>query len=294
LALAPGEIAVIGGPYEEYRPPLNVKRRVELEFPAAVNFSSANLVPFHYNSEWEIAERPRGKLRLQVPSGFASAGLIIDGKKMSGGLPVKVFEDDYVEFEVSSEPGRHGFELTAWLERPENLGSPPSATGNAAGTRVVPKYDGQFYHPVYLCGEFDCDLQTSGDFNHMVFSYYNLQLWAPKECRVTLKCRRSALQAGSWAEQGQPFYSGAATYAFDVSGMRGSAILELPNLAVKAEVFLDGRFVAQTCLPPFRIALGELDGHGLLEIKVSNTLANQLEEYRAPSGLMGAAALLFE
>ena len=296
LALASGEMAVIGGPDEEYRKPDRPERQCrELPFPAPVTYAEENMIPFHYNTTFTIAEDLEKPLRLQVHSHWTTSPVRYDGQLLTNGKPCRVFDDDYLEYEVPATAGTHFFELEIWQDRPANLGTPHSNCGNSILNRKV---EYRFYDPVILRGEFHAELEIVKPFDHQVFCYYNMQLWVPEKCDITLSRPRAALNAGSWTRQGRPFYSGTATYRFDLEELaktkpfpEGPATLRLPKLAVKADVVLDGQPLGHISLPPFTMPLGDLTGHKILEITVTNTLANLLEEYCAPSGLVGGAIL---
>ncbi len=290
IVLAPGEIAVIGGPYEEYRSPKRFARTMELPFPAEIVFAAPNRIPFHYNSQFTVAESLSSHLRLLIPTEFAT-GAMYDGKPLGRGNMVNLLDEPYSEFFVSGEEGVHAFELPKWMVRPPDLGKPDSSTGNDPG---MPS-DFKYYLPVYVEGDFDASLDVENPFDHQVYlSYYILHIYDPKRCDVTLRPRRRTLEAGSWAVQGQPFYSGSVTYEFNVKAISGNAILETPSAAVRVEAFKDGVSCGSTCFPPYRIVLGDLTGAKKLKIRVTNTLANEYEEFLAPSGLVGGARLLFE
>ncbi len=290
LVLSPGEMAVIGSPYEEFRQAQSFARSIELPFPAAVEFAAPNRIPFHYNSEFTIAETLASGLKLLVPQEFAS-GVKYDGKVLDAGKNVKCMDEVYVEYAVSGTAGRHSFELPAWQNRPANLGKPDSATGNDPGMPT----DFKYYLPVYLDGDFDAALDVENEFDHQVYvSYYILQIYDPKRCDITLSPRRKTLAAGSWAVQGQPFYSGTVLYRFDLSSCSGDAVLEVPDAAVRVAASVDGRSCGATGFPPFRIALGDISEAETLELHVTNTYANEFEEFLAPSGLVKGAKLLFE
>ena len=76
--------------------------------------------------------------------------------------------------------------------------------------------------------------------------------------------------------------------------MTGRATVEAPQAAVRVEAIIDGKSFGATGFAPFRIALGDISSAKTLELKVTNTLANEYEEYLAPSGLVGGAVLKFE
>ncbi len=288
IILASGEMAVIGGPFEEYRSPRKFAHTVELPFPAKVSFAAHNRIPFHYNSQFTVAEDIVSPLKLLVPAEFAS-GVSFDGKPLQDGKSINLIDEPYVEFSVSGMAGGHRFELPAWRVRPLDLGKPDSSTGNDPG---MPS-DFKYYLPVYLEGDFDAILDVESPFDHQVYvSYYILHIYDPKRCDITLRRRRNSLAAGSWAMQGQPFYSGSVTYEFNVEGISGNAVLETPSATVRVEAFLDGVSRGATGFPPYRIELGDLTAAKLLTIRVTNTLANEYEEFLAPSGLVNSARLL--
>jgi hypothetical protein len=165
------------------------------------------------------------------------------------------------------------------------------------GTGNEPEVTGDyhFYLPVLLRGEFDTALDIEGEFDHPVAgTYYILEIYAPARCDVSLTARRKKLAAGSWAEQGQIFYSGTTVYRFDVSSYSGEAVLSAPRAAAAVEVRLDGRSCGRTGFQPFLFPLGDITAAGTLEIAVTNTMANEYEEFKAPSGLIDGAALLFK
>ena len=290
LVLASGEMAVIGSPYEEFRQEPEISTRIDLPFPAEVEFSGCNRIPFHYNSEVTVAKDIPGGLKLLIPQEFTS-GAMYDGEVLNGGTEVKVMDEPYIKYDVSGNAGKHSFYLPAWKIRPANMGKPDASTGNDPGMPT----DFKYYLPVYINGDFDAALDVVGEFDHKVYlSYYILQIYDPEKCDVTLTPRRKTLDAGSWATQGQPFYSGSAVYTFDISGFSGRVMLETPDAAVKVEAVVDGKTIAVTGFPPYRIPLGDISEAKTLKIIVTNTLANEFEEYLAPSGLINGAALLVE
>ncbi|MBQ7651739.1 MAG: hypothetical protein IJS15_12320, partial [Victivallales bacterium] len=249
IALASGEMAVIGGPFEEYRAPKTVDRTVDLPSSADVRFAKPNRIPFHYNSQFTVVEDIASPLKLLVPTEFAS-GVTFDGKPLEDGKAIRLIDESYVEFSVSGAAGPHRFELPTWRVRPADLGKPDSSTGNDPGMTS----DFKYYLPVYLEGEFDALLDVEAPFDHQVYvSYYILHIYDPKRCDVALSPRRTALASGSWARQGQPFYSGSVAYEFDVTAFSGKAVLETPCAAVRVEALLDGVSKGATGFPPYRI-----------------------------------------
>ena len=287
LELASGEIAVIGGPYEEFRAPFRPAKREYLPFPAKVQFAEPNRIPLHYNSEFEAMEELSG-IFLQVPEEYVGDGVFLDGKALTG-TKCTVFEDEYISYDLGTlTRGKHSIDIATWRNRPKDLGTPQATTGNVSEKAV----DHKFYMPAYLTGEFDVDVKTKDDFNYRMYADYNLQIWYPAEWSFHLTKRRATLERGSWAVQGQPFYSGAATYTFEYSGAVKNAVLEVPDARVRVAVTVDGKPCGETGFRPYRFPLGDLkDGTHVIQVKVTNTIANRLEEYAAPSGLVNGIVI---
>jgi len=118
---------------------------------------------------------------------------------------------------------------------------------------------------------------------------YLLQVRIPAYAAMTLSRRRRELRTDlSWAEQGQPFYSGGATYRCEIELPVDCRRRELylPRVECIVEASWNGRPLG---LRPWSPYVWELPapGRGELALHVRNTLANQLEGYRAASGLTG-------
>ncbi|MCX6992562.1 MAG: glycosyl hydrolase [Kiritimatiellaeota bacterium] len=256
IELVPGEIAVIGGPYEEFRAPFRISRIHELPFPAAVRWESPNIVPFHSGAHWENTE-PLDTLHLKVPIALKDQ-VVYDGSPLRNGTPAMVFDDEYVDYPLDGTPGEHRIDFS-----PE-----------------------EYTTPIYLSGEFDVDLETAGDFHHEIFNFYNMKVFEPEISRLQLKSRSAVLMPGSWADQGALFYSGSAVYQFELEGAFRRAVVCLPETAEICEVELDDRMIGRAVWQPYMLPLGDLKGRHRLNIRVFNTSANQLAEYRAPGGLL--------
>ncbi len=261
LELEPGEIAVVGGPYEEYRSPFRPEEKLSFEFPVPVTWDSPNRIPFHGNAEWTAVEALEQAV-LQVPREM-DGKVSLNGRTLSGGKPVKVFDDVYMEYPVEAKAGDFTVEI------PET------------------RWD----MPVYLTGEFDAETKVSGEYSRKVFFLYNLSIYEPEKCEIRLSKRSGRLEARSWAEQGHPFYSGAVTYHFSPEGDGSDAVLCLPEVESVCEVRLNGNLLGRAVWAPYRFHLGKIIGPYRLDVKVFNTFANRMEEYKAPSGLLSAPCL---
>lgn len=261
LELEPGEIAVVGGPYEEYRSPFRPEEKIPLEFPVPVTWDSPNRIPFHKPAKWTASEALE-KAVIQVPKAL-DGKVSLNGKTLSGGKDVKIFDDVYTEYAIGIPVG------DSTLEFPET----------------------EWELPVYLAGEFDAETAVSGEYARTAFSNYNLTIFEPESCEIRLGKRSGRLQAVSWAEQGHPFYSGAVTYHFSVEGDESDAVLCLHEVECVCEVSLDGKPLGRAVWAPYRFRLGRIIGVHRLDVKVFNTSANRMEEYKAPSGLLAAPCL---
>ena len=142
-------------------------------------------------------------------------------------------------------------------------------------------------YPLFLQGEFGVRLKTGSPWQTVCGRQYNLTRYIPETAVVTLYTREKELNtAQSWTEQGHPFYSGAATYRFELElPQLSAAVLELPGLTGCCAAMLDGTDAGSRIFAPYVYPLGAVGGEHTLELRVENTLANMLECYRAPSGL---------
>ncbi|MCD9020268.1 glycosyl hydrolase [Cohnella silvisoli] len=114
--------------------------------------------------------------------------------------------------------------------------------------------------------------------------------------RTLVKLPEAALVPGSWAEQGFPDYSGTGIYACEVKldekEASASVVLTAKACTDAIEVWLNGEIAGTSLWRPHELDLtGRLRaGSNLLELKVTNTLANLMEK-QAASGLTGAVKL---
>jgi len=109
---------------------------------------------------------------------------------------------------------------------------------------------------------------------------------------------RTELTAGSWADQGYPFYSGTGIYSQTVrvpeeyAGRR--LMLEVENPADMIEVWVNGHHAGARPWPPYAVDVSQhiRPGENEIEIRVTNSLANMLMSTPRPSGLLGKARLV--
>jgi len=253
IELEPGEIAIIGGPFESYRKP--AARRVKRTFAGeyAVRWNAPNEIPFDRELEFSATEGM--KLELLIPADHPGK-VLLNGTECSGGKPVKVFDDLYCVYPFAARG-----ENTVMLE-------------NAA----------HFTVPALLRGEFDLTLKTSGDYAKKSYQTYLLAIYEPAEKHFSLTPRRTTLSTScGWEKQGQLFYSGEAEVNLGTVELESGDKLELPGFRDIAELLIDGRPAARSGLSPYVFELPA--GRHELRLRCWNMMANRMERYAAPSGL---------
>jgi hypothetical protein len=100
---------------------------------------------------------------------------------------------------------------------------------------------------------------------------------------------------GDWSQrEGWELFSGTLSYRNRVSIPEADEVwLDLGRVGDIAEVLVDGSSVGVRMWPPYRLNLGSVDaGDHTLEIRVTNSMANEYEGMQLPSGLMGPVALV--
>jgi hypothetical protein len=109
---------------------------------------------------------------------------------------------------------------------------------------------------------------------------------------------RCEVAPAPWTEQGYPFYAGRGTYRrrFELSPeLAGQRVFVEPAMADDAlEVIVNGRSAGVRLWAPYAVEITDLlhEGENTLELRVANTLVNQLEATVRPSGLAGAPRLV--
>lgn len=102
----------------------------------------------------------------------------------------------------------------------------------------------------------------------------------------------------SWSQLGYREYSGFVRYKKEFTFDRiesGKIMLDLGNVKDCAEVYLNGDLLDIMVWRPYRLDITDRikQGSNLLEVVVSNTLANVLEGRDIPSGLLGPVEISF-
>jgi len=294
IELQPGEIAVVGECAECFRGPRDGERQILVELPDdyAVSWEKDNCVPL---SRWEDQNGKTATIAgsieplffrwtnresvesidILVPNAIepGDAGMTVDGKPLVNGESVMLFADNYHRYKAdhARHAGKH--EIT-WR-------------GNKAIN--APKYNN-----LYLSGKFSADIETSEDYARSYLQFYNMELFLPSRANVFLARRQRRISPCSWTKQGHPFYSGAATYSFNISFPDSfpGGVLVFPAIGAVCSVKLDGRAIGTCIWAPYEFAIPTVKGMHALEFTVWNTLANMLEAYRAPSGLLAKPVIL--
>ena len=100
-----------------------------------------------------------------------------------------------------------------------------------------------------------------------------------------------------WARQpGSELFSGTLRYRTELMlpAPAAEAWLDLGRVGDSAAVFLDGRQVGVRMWAPYRVCLGRdlAPGTHRLEVRVTNSMANEYEGSQRPSGLLGPVGLV--
>ncbi|MBQ7651647.1 MAG: hypothetical protein IJS15_11855 [Victivallales bacterium] len=260
LELYPGEIAIVGGPFESYRSPAVTTLKHRFAETVPVKWAAENVIPFDeklvFEAEGNLA------LYLEVPAALAGKASL-NGTRLEGGVPVQVEDDDYVRYTLPS------------VQKGE----------------IVLEEASEFQTPCRLVGEFDVVSVREGDWDHAVFHDYLLNMYAPKSEVVKLSPRRQTLATNrGWATQGQIFYSNTVEYDLGDVDVADGDILSLPKVAGSAELLIDGVSAGKLALAPYDFKLN-VTGKHRLAVRCFGTYANQLERYAAPSGLLATPEL---
>lgn len=223
---------------------------------------------------YEVKDDEVQHLKLLIPDACMKqiAGIKLDGSVLKKATPTKVYDDAYWCYELPD--GQRQGEHTLVLRTSEPL---------SENERILMKGD----FGVWLQCENEYAVFASG-------SQYSLLKYLPEKGKVLLGKRAEKLNTyESWTEQGHPFYSGTVTYCWnlDIHKQYGEGILYLPKVHDHCEVFWDRQKVSECIFQPYRCELGDVSGKHHLQIKVTNSMANAMEYYRAPSGIIQGVML---
>ena len=129
------------------------------------------------------------------------------------------------------------------------------------------------------------------------------------ETPITFSCTPARMPLGDWCSYALESYSGGVVYSrafrLDDQQIAGNVILDLGQVAVSAEVVVNGHAVGIGLARPFRFDITEQirEGDNTLDVTVYNTLANHYSigipsrfvyDGQTVSGLLGPVTLAFE
>ncbi len=229
--------------------------------------SDAPVLNFVYRCREEV-DAPVLLVPAAVAAGIAEVSW--DGKRLESRAAGRVFDDDYLEYQLPNggAAGPHEIRIVR-LE--------PAA--------MAPE------HLWYLRGDFDVDIGVAGPPSGNGWIRFLYEVRIPRYAEITLSRRRRRLSTRiGWAEQGQPFYSGGAVYRCEVE-LSAPATLVIPAIGGVAALAVDGAEPELRCWSPWRWRLPA--GAARLRLTVGNTLANQLDGRRAASGILSGWHLEF-
>lgn len=118
--------------------------------------------------------------------------------------------------------------------------------------------------------------------------------WEVRDLRGTAV---AVMGSGDWAQQpGLELFTGTLCYRAELAlpATATEVWLDLGQIGDIAEVLLDGQSVGVRMWAPYRVRLGNhlAPGTYRLEVRVTNSMANEYEGSQGPSGLIGPVALV--
>ncbi|MEI7817804.1 MAG: hypothetical protein WCI45_11510, partial [Desulfuromonadales bacterium] len=176
LELCSGEIAIIGGEFEEFRSAKVEINTVHLPSQMDVKYEYPNVIPLWVWQdasgtmatidksnddlffEWKNSEC-LPDLKLNVPS-FLGAEIFCDEGKLTDGKAINFFSDEYMKFDLkhASEKGKHILRI---------------AGGNRS-KKIC-------YNSIYLTGDFNLELERHNEFHKLYFGIYSLKIFVPEK-----------------------------------------------------------------------------------------------------------------
>ena len=263
---------------------LRGKKKIILSDKAEISWGDENIIPIErwMTEEYEpitknnnedkmmftyTVKSPVGKGKLFIPKD--SFGIVkkitVDGAELKSFGQEKIFDDDYVVFEITE--GMHEGKHKLVIEK----------EGSFSSTDLL-----------LIKGEFDLQLNIYEKFYKKSAYQYNMHRYIPRDAEIYLSTPGKELSLDkSWTEQGRPFYSGEGTYKFSfrLDEASENAVLVLPKVSHTCRVTIDGKECGAKLWSPYAYEFNLEAGEHNIEIKVTNTLANMLEFYKAPSGI---------
>jgi hypothetical protein len=102
---------------------------------------------------------------------------------------------------------------------------------------------------------------------------------------IAYECKEGEIALGDWSPQGLERYSGAILYGKVVTlnnaHLKASVVLDLGMVKTCAEVHVNGKLAGVRLARPFQFEITDLvrEGENLIQIRVTNTLANHMSSY---------------
>lgn len=286
LVLYPGDVRYISATYCDFPDTPACEFVCDLPEKAAVRFDRPNILPLEWfrcgeetvlktedtpRLEFPFRAEARLKgLRLFLPRACDKmiGQVMLDETDLAAPVHTRVFGEEYLRFSLPSlAPGEHKLTLTKGAPLP-------------------------FHARIFLEGEFDASVTTDKKEYKKLCGLFNVDIYVPERAQVVLSVRRRELVLrGSWAEQGQPFYSGGAEYLLPVEvPQAGEYIVRFPAVCDVAELSVGGASERRICPPyDFRVVLGA--GKNQLRLTVSNSFANAMECYLERGGVPAGGSL---
>lgn len=257
VELAPGEIAVLGGPWENFHSTDNPLPRVKLSAIKHIEWESDNIIPLPVPEKFTLHNTRRLKrIHFLIPE---KGKLLLDGGELEDWETIEFLGERYRKTGIPTlSSGTHLLE-----------------TLRCSDTCAM----------AYLCGDFAAEIKSGKEFFRKHMDYYNLELYLSEKPEIFLAPRPHTLQLGDWSRLGAPFYSGTATYITEIRDSGGKAKLALGKILGVCSVKLNGKQLGKRIWEPFEYDLELRKGINILEITVSNTMANLLDCYQAGGGL---------
>lgn len=286
LVLYPGDVRYISLNYDDIPDTVHGEKICELPEIAPVRFEKPNIVQLEYfkaegKTVSKIDNDPKidftftakdelKGLKLYIPKNCEKAlgSVALDGTPLVFSYG-KIFDEEYFVYPL------------------------PDIKTGAHVISIEKEGAFKYYDRIILEGEFDAEIKTDKTYYKEIMFLYNIEIFIPKNAEISLSKRSETLKTDeSVALQGQPFYSGAITYDFKVNAPEnGKYLLKFPLVRDAAFVTVNGEFAGKIVKPPYEYEISLLRGENDISVKVYNTMANAMECYLEPGGLVSKGVI---
>lgn len=263
VELNAGEIAIFGGPFENYRKPVQYKIQKTFDKQYPVRWEHENMLPFE--KELDFVCTKDMVLTLSVPA-ENDGKVFFNGQEITSFKDAFIFHDKYKVCTVNAASGDNRIEF----EKPC-----------------------RFVQCAYLGGEFDLEVESAKDYTEVGHRQYLLAMYNPSWKKFTLSPRRETLSLTcGWEKQGHVFYSGSIELLLGEVKIEFDDQLLLAGFKGIAELLIDGTPIERKAVAPY--AFGLPYGKHIISLRLWNTMGNQLERFAVPSGLTYPAQIVQE